>query len=85
MGSKDWYRVRARDIVKQLRAERKVTYAQLARLLKMDDGVAIDTQALINRINRGNFSFAFVLRLMTALDIEDLHVPKERGPHETSK
>ena len=54
---------------------RKMTYEQLAERLK-DYGVTISTQALINKMNRGNFKFAFALQVLAAMGIESIQVPQ---------
>jgi hypothetical protein len=54
---------------------RKMTYEQLAERLK-DYGVTISTQALINKMNRGNFKFEFALQVLAALGVESIQIPQ---------
>ena len=52
-----------------------MSYLELARRLK-SHGVTIDEQVLINRINRGTYSFAFALQVLAALGVDSVKVPK---------
>ncbi len=58
--TREFYEARAKSIIKDLRDQRQLSYRELAeRLVAM--GVRVDERILINRINRGSFSFAFAL------------------------
>ena len=39
-------------------------------------GVKMETQALINRINRGRFTFTFALQVLAALGVKSIQVPQ---------
>ena len=69
-----FYEKQARDLIKQAREEKQLTYAQLAALLA-PHGAVLEERALINKINRGRFTFAFALQVMAALDMEVLKLP----------
>lgn len=59
----------ARQLLKDLMHVRRVTYKRLA--VKLD----IDHRALTNKINRGQFSFAFFLQCVAALELRLSEVP----------
>ena len=44
----------------------------------------LEERALINKINRGRFTFAFALQVMAALDMEVLKLPKVLIPSRSS-
>jgi hypothetical protein len=50
-------------------------YRDLAERLR-DYGVDINYQVLINRINRGSFSFTFALQLLAALGESHIVIPQ---------
>jgi hypothetical protein len=72
---RDFYEARAKSIIKELRDETGLTYKELARRLEAE-GVVIDPQVLINRVNQGKFSFAFALQLLAAMGQTSVAVPK---------
>ncbi len=82
MKPREFYEARAKSIIKELREEKDLSYKELARRLEAQ-GVVIDDRVLINRINRGGFSFAFALQLLAAMGAESVDVP--RPPRGTSK
>lgn len=69
-----FYEKQARDLLKQFREDKQMTYAQLAERLQ-EHGVTLETRALINKINRGRFTFAFALQVLAALDVVHLRLP----------
>lgn len=75
MNAREFYEARAKSLIKDLREEKNISYKDLARRLEAE-GVLIDVQVLINRVNQGKFSFAFALQLLTAMNAETLDVPK---------
>lgn len=81
MNARQFYEARAKAIVKNLREEKSISYKELARRLE-GQGVTMDVQALINRVNQGKFSFAFALQLLAAMDVESLTVPKRGSTKE---
>ena len=70
-----FYENQARDLIKDLREGKELTYEQLARRL-LDQGETVETRVLINKINRGKFSFAFALQVLAALDVKSVKLPK---------
>jgi transcriptional regulator with XRE-family HTH domain len=74
-----FYEVQAKALIKQLREDKSLSYKELARRLEAQ-GVVMDDQVLINRINRGGFSFAFALQLLAAMDVHTLKVPRPPKP-----
>ena len=75
MKPRDLYEVRAKSIIKDLRESRGVSYKELARRLEAY-GVVVDDRVLINRINRGGFSFAFAMQVAAALGATTLPIPQ---------
>ena len=73
-----FYAKEARDLIKQIRDEKEITYAKLAERMEVH-GARIETRALINKINRGRFTFAFALQVLTALDVAVLKLPNVLG------
>ena len=71
----------AARIVKAELKRRGHTYATLARALsELDPSYTESPRNLANRVARGKFSFAFVLRLMQALRMRRLDVDLEQLP-----
>lgn len=77
MKARDFYEARAKSLIKDLREEKNISYKDLARRLEAE-GVVMDVQVLINRVNQGKFSFAFALQLLAAMGAETIDVPKHR-------
>ena len=75
MNVRELYVTRAKSLVKELREEKSVSYEQLAERL-VSYGVRMETQALINRINRGRFTFAFALQVLAALGVRSIDIPQ---------
>ncbi|MBS4037724.1 MAG: helix-turn-helix transcriptional regulator [Hydrogenophaga sp.] len=75
MNERDFFEARAKSIIKDLREEKGLSYKELARRLE-SQGMRIDVQVLINRVNQGKFSFAFALRLLAAMGAEHVDVPR---------
>ncbi len=74
---RNFYEARAKELIKELREERGIHYADLAKMLA-GYGVARTEQALINRINRENKNFAFALMVLDALGADFLEIPKPK-------
>lgn len=74
MKPRDFYEARAKSLIKDLRESKGVSYKELARRLAAY-GVVVDDRVLINRVNRGGFSFAFALQVLGALGATSLEVP----------
>lgn len=80
----DFYAKHAKALVKDIREQKDVSYKELARKLEPEnahDG-DVDVQMLINRVNKGKFSFAFALELLAALGVKsiDIPVPPQKRP-----
>lgn len=75
----NFYETQARDLIRQTREQKQVTYEQLAKRL-IAHGVVLDTQALTNKVNRGRYNFAFALQLLAALDVKLLSLPNVLDP-----
>lgn len=78
MDANDFYKTQARELIKSILRDKEVPYWRLAEKLE-EQGVEMDVQALINRVNRGNFKFAFALQLLAALDVDTLKVPRPQS------
>ena len=78
MKGREFYKLRAKDLIKELRENRQMSYADLA--LKLEAyGQVMSERVLINRINRGSFDFAFAMMVMDALSVEVLELPKQEA------
>lgn len=73
--SRKFYEARAKSIIKELREQKNLSYKELARRLD-GQGWPMTDQVLINRINRGTFSFAFAMQLLAVMGEEQLALPK---------
>lgn len=78
MKPREFYEKQARDLIKHLREDNELTYAQLAERLRAH-GAVLEERVLINKINRGRYSFAFALQVLAALDVVNLRVPNVLG------
>lgn len=78
MKAREFYEARAKSLVKDLREEKNISYKDLARRLEAE-GLLIDVQVLINRVNQGKFSFAFALQLLAAMGVRSIEVPKHHA------
>jgi transcriptional regulator with XRE-family HTH domain len=74
-----FYEARAKSFIKDLREEKGVSYKELASRLS-SGGLPMTEQALINRFNRGRFSLAFALQVLSALGVASLPVPQMKSP-----
>ena len=75
MNPRRFYEAQAKSIIKDLREQKQLSYKELARRLEAE-GVLVTDQVLINRINRGSYSFAFALQLLAAMGADTVDVPK---------
>ena len=75
MNPREFYEMRAKSLIKVQRLQHHVSYKTLALRLEAY-GVVMTEQTLINRINRGGFSFSFALMVLAALGEETFEVPK---------
>ena len=75
MNSRDFYRARAKSAIKELREQKGISYEELARRLSQSNP-RMEVQVLINRINRGAFSFAFAMEVLAAMGEEQMAIPK---------
>lgn len=81
MKPRDFYEAQAKSLIKELRESKQVSYKELSRRLEAY-GVVLDDRVLINRINRGGFSFAFALQVLAALGATIVEVPQLASPKE---
>ena len=70
----NFYEVQAKALIKDLREQKQLSYKELARRLS-SEGVDIDVQVLINKVNLGKYSFVFALQLLAAMGASTLNVP----------
>lgn len=80
MKPRDFYEARSKSLIKELRDSKQVSYKELARRLEAY-GVVMSDRVLINRINRGGYSFAFAMMVLDALDEDTLDIPKHPKIH----
>ena len=74
MQPRDYYAKQARDLLRQAKEDRQITHAQLAAMLK-EHGEHIETQVLINKINRGTFSMQFAFQCLAAMGVKTIEIP----------
>jgi hypothetical protein len=72
---RDFYEARAKALIKELRESQDISYKELARRLE-SFGVHVSDRVLINRINRGAFTFAFALMVLAALGQKSIDIPR---------
>lgn len=70
-----FYQQQARDLIRNLRVDKDLTYSELARRLQAY-GVQIETQSLTNKINRGTYSFTFALQVLAAMGVDKISIPQ---------
>jgi hypothetical protein len=69
----------AKRILKAEMERREYSFKQLAQALEADGGTAETIQTLINKVNRGRFSFAFFLRAVRAMGVATVNVGEVEG------
>lgn len=69
------FQQRARELVLELRAERELSYKELALLLE-EAGLLIDAKVLANRVHRGTFDAGFFFALLHALGARQVNFSK---------
>lgn len=73
----------ADEATRLLRAEmvrRGFTFKRLADAMAVRDGESESVQTLINKVNRGRFSFAFFIRVCRAMEIQSVDLtPVDQG------
>jgi len=70
----------AKRIFKAEMARRGFSFKRLAATLNaLEDSDAESAQTLINKVNRGRFSFAFLLRATRAMGMSTVDVSQVRG------
>lgn len=62
-------------LLKDLLADKGLNHRELAAKLH-EQGAWIETQPLINKLNRGRYSFTFALQVLAALGESSLRVPQ---------
>ncbi len=70
----DFFRRYAKKLIQDARDDGNFPYWEIAERLQAL-GVDIDTQALINKVNRNAFSFVFALQLLSAMGKTTLPIP----------
>ncbi len=67
---------RAKEFLKKELREKKVTYIKLSKLMK-DRGFEYSENTIRSKINRGSYSFAFLLEICDSLDIDIVCLEKQ--------
>lgn len=75
MDANTYYQKQAKKIIKDVRENLDVSYKDLSLRLEAY-GVHIEPQVLINRINKGKFSFTFALQVLAALGYQYISIPE---------
>jgi len=60
---------RAKEFLKKELKNRKITYIQLSKLMK-NKGFEYSENTIRSKINRGSYSFVFLLEVCASLDID---------------
>jgi len=60
---------RAKEFLKKELKNRKITYIKLSKIMK-DKGFEYSENTIRSKINRGSYSFAFLLEVCDSLDID---------------
>lgn len=68
----------AKELVLNLRRDKDLSYKELCRRLEAYD-VRISEQSLINKLNRGLYSFGFALLLLDVMGVASVKVPHLLG------
>ena len=66
---------RAKEFLKKELKNRKITYIQLSKLMK-DKGFEYSENTIRSKINRGSYSFVFLLEVCESLDINIICLEK---------
>lgn len=74
-----WKR-QARKLFRLRLEDHDVGFKELSRLLLVKHGVDWDDRVLSNKINRGNYTFAFFLQCMEALDVKVVRLDEGKPP-----
>jgi hypothetical protein len=67
---------RAKEFIKKELKKRKLTYSELSSIMS-DKGYIYSENTIRSKINRGSFSFFFLLEVCDSLDIELTITEKE--------
>ncbi len=68
----------AKELVLNLRRDKDLSYKELCRRLEAY-GVRMSEQALINKLNRGLYSFGFALLVLDVMGATSIKVPHLLG------
>jgi hypothetical protein len=68
----------AKELVLNIRRDKDLSYKELCRRLEAY-GVRMSEQALINKLNRGLYSFGFALLMLDVLGVATVKVPHLLG------
>jgi hypothetical protein len=72
------YLMHAKELVLNVRRDKDLSYKELCRRLEAYD-VRISEQALINKLNRGLYSFGFALLMLDVMGTPSIKVPHLLG------
>ncbi len=72
------YLAHARELLLELRRDKGLSYKELCRRLEAYD-MPMTEQALINKLNRGLYSFGFALLMLDIMGATGLKVPHLLG------
>lgn len=74
----DIYLEHARQLLLELRRDKELSYKELCRKLEVYE-VRMTEQALINKLNRGLYSFGFALLMLDVMGETSIKVPQLLG------
>ena len=67
---------RAKEFLKKELKQRKITYIKLSKLMR-DRGFEYSENTIRSKINRGSYSFAFLLEVCDSLNIDVICLEKQ--------
>lgn len=68
----------AKELLLETRRDKRLSYKELCRRLEAYD-IRITEQALINKLNRGLYSFGFALLMLDVMGVASVKVPHLLG------
>lgn len=74
----EMYLMHAKELVLNLRRDNDLSYKELCRRLEAY-GIRISEQSLINKLNRGLYSFGFALLMLDVMGAKTVRVPHLLG------
>ena len=78
--SKMNWNTEATNIIKAAKSRKGAEWKDISALLQEQLGVELSPQTLANRVNKGAFSFALALQILSVLEVKSVDIPKVETP-----